>query len=360
MITSEFSKESLDKYIRREDVYCYKVLGEQHLRAHYLLTLQKKIVEGAFDFEKLRPMKIGGFVAYRPSKLGDELVLRKLNDVIRRVYKLKQADRNSVVRQVRVLLGEAVQKHVMKLDISSFYESIDREVILKRLEKDGFLSQKAIKLLKLFFNRVASHALEGVPRGIGLSATLAELCFRPVDEAARRLSGVYYYARYVDDIIVFSTTEPTSIKDTIKSLLPTGMELNPDKCKSFYVGCPCSIKCVHKTGSCPCLENCKCTAATPKFCLDYLGYGMHFENLPKPTKGKEKESLHIEVELARKKITRIKTRIVKALMDHVKVNDYSLLHLRLRFLTENHRIHGPDSRGKLKSGIYFRAVDEIT
>ena len=328
MLTSDFSKKILDTFIHREDCHRYNVLKETHLRHHYLSMLEKKISEGTFDFSKFRKTEIGKFSILRSTKLGDELVLRKLNENIRRVYKLKQADRNSVVRQTQVLLTEAVQKHVVKLDITAFYESINREAILKKIDQDGLLSQKSVKLLYQFSKRVSEYFSSGVPRGIGLSATLAELSFRPIDEAVRRFPGVYYYARYVDDIIVFSTDESDKIMNHVASILPEGMQLNEAKCKPFYVGCNCSKICIHKNASCPCIKQCKCASKKPDFHLDYLGYALSFENIPKG-----KDPLSVGVQMSENKIARTKTRIVKAILDHVKKNDFSLLRLRLQFLT---------------------------
>ena len=53
---------------------------------------------------------------------------------------------------------------------------------------------------------------------------------RYFDKEIRKISGVYYYARFVDDIIIFSTKEITkSTLKQISELLPRGLALNLEK-----------------------------------------------------------------------------------------------------------------------------------
>ena len=51
----------------------------------------------------------------------------------------------------------------------------------------------------------------GIPRGLAFSSYLAELYMMPIDTAIRKLDGVYYYKRYVDDIILIA--DPSKITD---------------------------------------------------------------------------------------------------------------------------------------------------
>lgn len=42
----------------------------------------------------------------------------------------------------------------------------------------------------------------GLPRGLSFSSHLAELFMRPIDERIKQTEGVFYYKRYVDDILI--------------------------------------------------------------------------------------------------------------------------------------------------------------
>lgn len=72
--------------------------------------------------------------------------------------------------------------------------------------------------------------ISGLPRGINISATLSEYFMRSFDKEIRKISEFYYYARFVDDIIIFSTKEITkSTLKQISQLLPEGLTLNLEK-----------------------------------------------------------------------------------------------------------------------------------
>lgn len=49
----------------------------------------------------------------------------------------------------------------------------------------------------------------GLPRGLSISSVMSELYMKYFDLRIRRLEGVYYYARFVDDIVVFCSNEKT-------------------------------------------------------------------------------------------------------------------------------------------------------
>ena len=64
--------------------------------------------------------------------LCQDLVLRKLYNNIKRIYGVKQSNRNQIVKQMISLLNEGVPKWVIRLDIKHFYESIDRKRQMER------------------------------------------------------------------------------------------------------------------------------------------------------------------------------------------------------------------------------------
>lgn len=92
---------------------------------------------------------------------------------------------------------------VVRLDVRHFYESINREAILMKLVEDARLSYTTLDLLQTLFKNPIIASSTGLPRGLGISAELSELYMKYFDLSIRRVGGVYYYARFVDDIIVF-------------------------------------------------------------------------------------------------------------------------------------------------------------
>src|SRR5690606_33805227 len=123
---------------------------------------------------------------------------------IKYTYGVKQADRDLIVPQLRSILDNKFPKIILKTDIKSFYETIDRGLLLKKLNENSVLSlttRKVIARLLESYEEESGAAL-GVPRGVGVSAYLAELYMQDFDSAIKSLPNLIYYARYVDDIVI--------------------------------------------------------------------------------------------------------------------------------------------------------------
>jgi hypothetical protein len=247
------------------------------------------------------------------------LILRKIYYNIKRIYSVGQSDRNTIVRQMKILLNENVNMWVVRLDVKHFYESIDRCRILKKLEEDARLSYQTISLLQCLFSNPVVVAESGLPRGLGISAAMSELYMKYFDLEMKRVEGVYYYARYVDDVIVFCSTEQSAnkvwecAKDGLGRL---GLEMNEEK---SYKWNP-----YQDVGN-----------------LTYLGYTFR------------KDGKRLIVSIAEKKQKVIKTRLVKSFVRFAKDRDFELLKMRIKFLTGNFSLFQADTLMPIKVGIYF-------
>lgn len=274
------------------------------------------------------------------NNLIDKLVLRKLYDVIKKIYKNEQANRRIIISQTITLLSETSPFWVIKSDIKSFYESIDRDKLLKKFKDDAILSYQSMLVMNKLFKNPVIQETEGIPKGINISALLAEIYMRKFDKWISRYKGVYYYARFVDDIIIFVQSENIALQvlsdmnEGIASLAD-GLKLNKSKTK-LYKGE--NLKQINsKTGK-------EIKQSTP---LEYLGYSFSAK-----TNGKKNEST-INISIASKKVKKIKTRIIKSLLDYSKNRNFELLEKRIVFLTGNYTIKNNSERGNLRSGIYY-------
>ena len=159
----------------------------------------------------------------------------------------------------------------------------------------------------------------GMPRGLGVSATMSELYMKYFDLTIRRVEGVYYYARFVDDIIVFCSSKRSKdmVWDTVQSELKNlGLNLNEEK---SYVWSPSSYG----------VE------------LVYLGYTLR------------KKGNKVDVSIADKKIKVIKTRLTKSFVRFSKDHNFDLLKMRIKFLTGNFTLYQADTLLPIKVGIFF-------
>ncbi|MCL8342603.1 hypothetical protein M9Y85_25255, partial [Pseudomonas mosselii] len=89
--------------------------------------------------------------------------------------------------------------------------------------------------------------------------------------------------------------------------------------------------------------------------FDYLGYQFLVKNPTKQEAGKTKDGelyRKVHVDIARKKIKRMKTRIVRSFLSYAKSNDWGLLRDRVAFLTQNFSVYNPKAGGKKIAGIY--------
>lgn len=137
----------------------------------------------------------------------DFIVSRILQQKIKQVYRLESTNRNIISAQLRNILEDRYPKIVIKADVESFYESIDFKKAIDEMEADHLMSSQFIAILRNinYQYRKLSGNEKGIPRGIGVSAFVAEYIMRNFDKKVRSLNGLYFYARFVDDVIaVFS------------------------------------------------------------------------------------------------------------------------------------------------------------
>jgi len=352
MLKQTFSTSDLLKLITYGDYSKYDGFGkDQEKTLEILSVISEKINSADYKISSLNKVSRGGSEIFSLSNIEDDFVLRKINDSIKKFYKVKQADRNLIVNQIIVLLQEAIPMSIIKLDIKQFYESIDRNWIINKLKEDALLSTGTMKILENFFELSEFSSFKGLPRGINISATLSELFLRDFDRQVKKIEEVYYYARYVDDIILFTTDDPELIISEIneKNILRKPLQFNNAKTKHFKVDNP--DKTTQKDLS-----------------FEYLGYKFTFSDCCKKLKS-EFHNKEISISIATKKVKKYKTRIIKSFLDYLKNNDFLLLEDRLKFLSGNYPIRRNPKEGTvLYAGLFYNypyineiaILDELT
>jgi hypothetical protein len=322
-MNQSFSSQQLIKLCNEteKDLYVKAALMSE-LDSHF-----KNIIEGKSEFEISK-----AYDFYLTINLCDTLIIRKLNDNIKRIYKDEQANRRVIIDQVKTLLEETCPFWILKTDIKSFYESIDRDRLINKLKNDSILSFHSLQVLnKIFLNPILAEST-GLPRGMSISSTLSEIYMRKFDNWIKTSEGVFYYARFVDDIIIFSYSKEKleSLRNNLNcqlKVLDLNLEINEKKTPPIYDGC-----CI--------------TSTMP---LEYLGY-----SFTKEIKKKKNELVsELVISIAKKKVNKIKTRIIKALCDYTKTKDFVLLENRIKFLTGNYCIKKGIEGKELRAGIHY-------
>ncbi|MDP3749711.1 MAG: antiviral reverse transcriptase Drt3a [Phenylobacterium sp.] len=173
---------------------------------------------------------------------GNFFVLKQLQENLKRLYGVKQANRHHIVCQVRDSIDNGFKWTLVRTDISSFYESIDRQRLLSKITSDQLLSvpsKRQIQRILQEYHRLSGAAV-GLPRGVGVSAYLSELFMRELDAKLRGLKGGVLYARYVDDIVVlFSRTltdEHAAYEGLVRAAIEEyGLTPNPLKTHAYNI-----------------------------------------------------------------------------------------------------------------------------
>ena len=316
---------------------------EEELHAKSTLILQRK-----FNFDHLETKNIKGKHIWKTDNHFEILILKYVNYVLKKIYKVKQGNRNIITNQVNQLLKSCQEYTVIRTDIHSFYESLNFEEIFSHIESDTILGNDIKYLISQILEKCKENN-PGIPRGICFSPTLAEYSLREFDSIIKNHQDVFYYSRYVDDIIIFIKGASSLTINKIKPFLPKGLHLNNNKSQVYKIQCRCNGHCMC-TGSCKCIKKCKCKIEMSKnHKMNFLGYEFDFPDIPSD-KLKERS---VQVRISNSKTKRIKSRIIYSLLDYIKTSNYALLKRRIQFLTSNYRVFENIEDVNLKAGIYF-------
>ena len=289
------------------------------------------ISQSSFKIE-LKQIKIpGGKDLYTISNKPEYFfAVKQVQHNISTLFGVKQSNRHSIVEQLFALLNNKFPKTVIRTDISSFYEAIDHESLAKSINHDNLLSPKSRKIVNGILRSYCnlSGSKKGVPRGIGVSAYLSELFMRKIDQIIRRLPGVTYYARFVDDIVVIFTPNPNepnrAYLNEVKNAIETNSSVKTNPAKTF------SHEIIDQR---------------TKYNFEFLGYEFIVQH------GK------VNTKLTSAKFDKIKDRTKQAFDQYVnfsKVNEKEarkILVKRIRFLTGNTRL--ANNKSKILIGIYY-------
>ena len=138
-------------------------------------------------------------------KIETFFLLKQAQKNIKYSYNINQSDRNEIVEQLKNTLDNAFPKYVIRTDISKFYESIPHDNLVKLINQNNHLNYQTKIIINHILDqyKVISKTDIGIPRGIGISAYLAEMYIKSFDNYVKKLDNITYYARYVDDIISY-------------------------------------------------------------------------------------------------------------------------------------------------------------
>ena len=296
-----------------------------------LLEVEEKIDKKNYLISMLTK-SIKGKTAYTIDRSNIEtfFLFKQIQKNIQYSFKVKQADRNEIVSQVINMLDNGFPKYIIRTDIKSFYESIPHDKLKKVISRNHILSSISKKVINEILRQYQdiTGLDKGIPRGIGISAYLAELYMRDFDNDIKNLKNVTYYARYVDDIItVFTPNNKYDSTDYLnlidEKITRYGLARNTDISKNKKIDMR---------------QN------SINFNFDFLGYNLNYSG-------------ELKIDLSNNKFQKLKRKIelsVEAYNTLSKFNEKQArkeLIKRVKYLTGNTRLLGV--KKDILIGIYF-------
>lgn len=298
-------------------------------------------------------LKIGGKSCVFYADYAPTLVLRSLASNVRYRTRIKMPSRDGIVRGVIQTAEDATPMAIFRRDLESFYENIPLEPIKSLLLNSPTLSPKAVKVLESFLEVHCHGKARGLPRGLSLSAVLAELAMQDFDHAIRSNAKVHRYFRFSDDILIFSHDLGMDVDALLSNLLPCGLAINNKKKSQIILSGDEKERRSPPRGANPGSHSNRDRSDYRSF--EYLGYDFH---LSTKVDKKDCRPRSVSVCIADSKINKMKSRIVLSLKSFKKTGHTNLLVDRLRFLTSNYgvtrtgvNVRGPKKR--VNSGIHF-------
>lgn len=285
-----------------------------------------------------------GKTLYKASDRYTIIASRLINNEIRYVYKTETPDRNAIVRDLFAYLKESLPKIIIRADIKCFFESIPFNHLLDMLGDDGYVSPKSMRLLRgIAYNINKKKSGFGIPRGMSFASSLSEFYLRDIDNRIKTLKGVYFYRRYVDDILLIANPldweTPSLLFDKVQTIIQTtsentstGLSLHTEEDREKYKTISVDYR-------------------SDKESFDYLGYHITIGGTGIPVSLSLTES---KISYYEKVIDQILDYFVKHALDHKKSGSRSvkkLLYDVLKYLTKNYRLGG--NKHEIFSGVYF-------
>ena len=334
-----FNHGSLSRCFTSRDFYLDNRLADETYRAH--------VVSRAIDIAKnsdtfapdIKLATAGGKTTYTVSDLAAKLVLRKCTENVKESAQIRIKPRSQTISELITYLKEGTNYRIYRLDIKSFFESCDSQELQSRL-KPYNLTRQTLLLLESFLDYFNSNYTAGLPRGIEISPMLAETALLNFDSFVRAQAECFYYSRFVDDIILITSSceNPEGFKKQLLKALPKGLRFNYQKTQRADVAD-------------------RSSGVPPKVvaCIDYLGYQIQVIDcdLTNISGNKRTEHRKITVDLSEEKISQFKTRISKAFYAYSKDLDFELLKDRIEFLTTNRNLVNKRTKRKIPTGIYY-------
>lgn len=303
MLKQLFNSKKILKVFSNKDIWRWDILNIYGNAENAANSVAHEWKNNGYKISSLKTKLIKGKTVFTTAELKDHLAVKLVDRYLRRIYKVRQSDRNRVVRQVITLMKDPSDLIFVKVDVKNCFESIVFTNLIGNLKSDLILAPNCIAILEDIAKQAQLSGEIGLPRGLSISATLAELYLEKLDKKLAKNTNIIYMTRYVDDIILVIPRDYCNYiyEDVDEALSELGLARNIEKSNTYL-------------------------ANQVNQGLEFLGYLMFSKNV------KNKPNT-VDVKIATNKVNKIKTRIALSFLEYKKNPNFKLLKDRIYFLS---------------------------
>lgn len=238
-ITEKHLSNLFRSQIRKKDYVGMDWITVEHFSQNsdeLIKLIVRKANSGEYKFTSYRELLISKGAKKAPRCISiptirDRILLLAMNEIITKVYGKNAVSPmpQVVVSEIQNAISSKQYDSFIKLDISSFYSSIDHEILLREVAKT--IRKKELRSLisgAITTPTIPPNSLKktnknnkGLPEGLSISNSLANVFMIKIDEEFSQGQKDCMYWRYVDDILILTTHKEL---ETIKSILERKIE----------------------------------------------------------------------------------------------------------------------------------------
>lgn len=307
MNNQAFSKSSLARCLRDIDFYSYDDLRSKDKKDE-LLTKTVNRAESLWDSSiNIKKIKLGNKTGYISGSFSEKLILRRCVENLKNNFNISFKHRNQITKELKAHLCDGTEYRIYRFDIKSFFESVDTDELMVILGDNDKLSVHTKKLIKQYLEHFNEMHQSGLPRGIELSPILADIILKEFDQFISTHYEVYFYQRFVDDIVIITTMNEDKRK-FIKLLSTHLKKANSNLRFNFVKQCIIDVERLIASGSTVNIDE--------KLEFSFLGYKFQILN-PWVKKNKRNWKIRtVEIGISDKKVKQFKTKIYQSFYDY--------------------------------------------
>lgn len=234
MKNNVYSHSSLSRRFRPEDFYNDARLRDDEAYKNEIIESAIALsCKGVSDI-LLSRSDLKSKPCYSAPLLCEKILFRTCAEYLKKGFGMRQKNRNKIVDELEEYLKEGSAYRIYRLDIKSFYESCNRDFLSRIIEQNSNISFQTKYIVDSYLELCKRNNICGVPRGVEISSILAEISMKEIDSAINKNKDVIYYARYVDDMIIITTSfecQSAFVSNIEKEMLSRGYTLNQKKQK---------------------------------------------------------------------------------------------------------------------------------